>query len=221
MEFIGQFFDIVLHLDQHLNAWVLDYGLWIYLLLFLIIFCETGLIVTPFLPGDSLLFVVGTLAGAGTLNIDWIYPLLCVAAVSGDTLNYSIGHYLGPKVLCYENSRLFNKAYLERTRAFYDRHGGKTLIIARFMPILRTFAPFVAGIGRMRFPRFISYSVLGGLLWVSSFVLGGYFFGALPVIKDNLTLFIFAIIGLSILPGVAGYWRGRARHSHAWDKRPR
>src|ERR1043166_3497247 len=174
MELITQFIDIVLHLDRHLLWLVQNYGAWIYLILFAIIFCETGLVVTPFLPGDSLLFVAGTLAAAGAMDVHGVFAILAFASFAGDNVNYWIGRFIGPKVFAGEGSRLFNRKHLERTHAFYEKHGGKTIVIARFMPIVRTFAPFVAGIGRMQYGRFIGYSFAGSILWIACFVYGGY-----------------------------------------------
>lgn len=209
MEWITAAADILLHLDRHLEALIAAYGVWVYAILFLIVFCETGLVVTPFLPGDSLLFVVGTLAGAGLLEIGWIIPGLILAAVLGDSVNYWIGGRVGPAVFRRDDSWLFKRRHLERTRLFYERHGGKTVILARFIPIVRTFAPFVAGIGRMAYGRFLAYNVAGAVLWVVLFAGAGYWFGDLPVVKQNLTFFIFAIIFVSILPGVIEYLRHR------------
>lgn len=211
MEIISGFFDLLVHLDQHLLSLLQNYGGWVYLILFLIIFCETGLVVAPFLPGDSLLFVTGTLAATGALNVQGVAVLLMAASFSGDNTNYWIGRYLGPKVLRKEQSRFFNRSYLEKTQRFYEKHGGKTILVARFIPIIRTFAPFVAGIGRMRYLRFVLYSLGGSVFWISFFVFGGFYFGNVPLVKQNLTAFIFLIIFISILPGVVGYLRSRAR----------
>lgn len=205
MDVILQLFDFALHIDEHLSVFLADYGLWIYGILFLIIFVETGLVVMPFLPGDSLLFAVGTLtAFTGELNLALLIALLFMAAVLGDTLNYHIGKYIGPKVF-EKNYRFINKEYLFKTQAFFENHGGKTVIFARFLPFARTFAPFVAGAGSMNYKRFISYNVIGGFLWVVAFVLLGYFFGNQPVIKDNFTYVIFGIIGFSVLPIIIGF----------------
>jgi len=211
MELIQHFFDLFLHLDQHLELIIRDYGLWTYLILFLIVFCETGLVVTPILPGDSLLFAAGALAATTSLEVGWLLALLGVAAIAGDTVNYWIGHRVGPKVFSGGRTRLLNREYLDRTHAFYEKHGGKTIIIARFMPIIRTFAPFVAGIGSMNYARFLMYNVLGGVVWVSVFILGGYLFGNIPVVKRNFTLVIMAIIVISILPGIFEFLRHRHR----------
>lgn len=209
MEFIAGFFDLLLHLDRHL-LWVLQhYGVWIYALLFAIVFVETGLVVAPFLPGDSLLFVVGTLAAAGGLDVFIVGGVLIAAAILGDSLNYAIGKYLGPKVFQRPDGRFFKREHLDRTHAFYDRHGGKTVVIARFVPIVRTFAPFVAGIGRMPYPRFLTYNIGGAVLWVVSLVGAGYFFGNVPFIKNNLTAVILGIIVLSLVPVIVETWRHR------------
>jgi membrane-associated protein len=213
MDLIRHLIDVLLHLDRHLSTVIQDYGMWTYLILFLIIFCETGLVVTPILPGDSLLFAVGTFAARGALDINLVLILLSVAAVAGDTLNYAIGYRLGPQVFRKEGVRFLNREYLDRTHQFYERHGAKTIVIARFVPIVRTFAPFVAGIGRMSYSRFVVYNVVGGVGWIVILVLGGYAFGNIPVVKQNFTLVIFAIIILSILPGVVEFLRQRARPS--------
>ena len=207
MELIATFIDIILHLDKHLIWLVQNYGSWIYLILFLIIFCETGLVVTPFLPGDSLLFVAGAIAATGAMEVQWLAALLMLAAFSGDNTNYWIGRYFGPRIFTHADSRLLNRAHLEKTRQFYEKHGGKTVIFARFLPIIRTFAPFVAGIGRMMYPHFVAYSAFGSVFWISFFVFGGFFFGNVPVVKNNLTFFIFGIIIISILPGIIQFMR--------------
>lgn len=202
--------DLLVHLDRHL-VWVVEnYGVWIYALLFLIVFCETGLVVTPFLPGDSLLFVAGTLAAAGAMDVHLVVLLLIAAAILGDTVNYWIGKAVGPRVFHEENARFFRREYLDRTHRFYERHGGKTIVIARFVPILRTFAPFVAGIGTMDYGRFLFYNVTGAVLWVASLAYAGYYFGNLPWVKANLTLVILGIVLLSISPGIFEYLRQRA-----------
>jgi membrane-associated protein len=211
MEFIAQFFDIVLHLDQHLKLLIENYGVWVYLILFLIIFSETGLVVAPFLPGDSLLFVAGTLAASGGLYVHGLFALLVLASFSGDNCNYWIGRFVGPRVFSHQKSRLFNPAHLARTQRFYAKHGGKTLILARFVPIVRTFAPFVAGIGRMVYPSFLFYSFSGAVFWIGFFVFGGYYFGNIPVVKQNLTLFIIGIVMLSITPGIVEFARQKFR----------
>lgn len=211
MELLALFIDLVVNLDDHLQALVAAYGAWIYLILFLIVFCETGLVVTPFLPGDSLLFVAGAIAAAGGMNIHLLVVLLIIAAILGDAVNYSVGHYIGPRVLKDRDSRWLNPKHLERAHAFYEHHGGKTIIIARFVPIVRTYAPFVAGAASMPYPRFALYNVTGAIVWVVSLGYAGYFFGNIPLIKDNLTVVIITIIILSILPGVFEYLRHRRR----------
>jgi membrane-associated protein len=209
MELLLTFIDLFIHLDQHLIWLIQHFGVWVYLIVFLVVFCETGLVVTPLLPGDSLLFGLGALAAIGDLNVAWLFILLSIAAIAGDTVNYFIGKYVGPKVFHQETSRFFKKEYLERTHQFYEKYGGKTIVIARFMPIIRTFAPFVAGIGAMTYAKFIIYNVLGGIAWVAIFIFGGYYFGNLPVVKNNFTLVIMAIIIISVLPGVIEYFRQR------------
>jgi len=209
MDLIAGFLDLVGHLDQHLRALAQTYGAWIYAILFLIVFLETGLVVTPFLPGDSLLFVAGTIAAAGELHVHGLVLLLISAAIVGDSVNYAIGRYLGPRVFRFEDSRFFKRAYLDRTHAFFERHGGKTIIIARFVPIIRTYAPFVAGIGSMEYRHFLLFNVTGAILWVASLTYAGYFFGNLPIVKDNLTFVVLGIIVLSIMPGLIEFWRAR------------
>ncbi len=211
MEWILQFIDIVLHLDKHLSLMVAQYGLWIYGILFVIIFAETGFVVTPFLPGDSLLFVAGALAalGEGGMDIATLIGVLSLAAILGNMLNYQIGRFLGPKVFHWEGSRFFNKAALDKTHAFYERHGGKTLVISRFLPLLRTFAPFVAGIGSMTYLRFTIYNLVGAVGWVVSLCLVGYFFGNLPWVRQNLSLVIVVIIAVSLVPVAVGYLQQR------------
>ena len=211
MEIIHWFVEFVLHLDQNLQELVQNYGLYVYGILFLIIFCETGLVVTPILPGDSLLFAAGAIAATGQLNPWGMILLLTAAAILGDTANYWIGAYIGPKVFSKPKSLFFNPEHLKRTHEFYEKYGGKTIIIARFLPIIRTFAPFVAGVGSMSYGRFIAYNVIGGALWVPLFVGGGYFFGNLPVVKRNFTLVILAIIVLSLMPMVIEIIRHRLR----------
>jgi membrane-associated protein len=211
MDLIAWLIDFILHIDTHLDLLISSYGLWVYLILFVIVFCETGLVVTPFLPGDSLLFAVGAFAARGSLDLASAVGALAVAAVAGDTVNYWAGQVVGPKVFQSEKSRLLNKKYLMRTHEFYERHGGKTIIIARFIPIIRTFAPFVAGIGEMSYARFLSYNVIGGIGWVCVFVFGGFFFGNLGVVRRNFTLVILAIILLSVMPGFVEYFRHRCR----------
>jgi len=215
MEFIGKLVDLFLHLDKHLNDIIGQYGTWTYLILFLIIFCETGLVVLPFLPGDSLLFAAGAFAALGSLNVFWLFVLLSIAAIAGDTVNYWLGYWLGPKVFHREKSRFLNKKHLERTHAFYEKYGGKTIIIARFIPIVRTFAPFVAGIGSMTYWRFIAYNVIGGVAWVAICVFAGYKFGNLEVVKNNFSLVIVAIVLISVLPMLIEYVRHRLNKPNA------
>ncbi|HEX7954461.1 MAG TPA: DedA family protein [Burkholderiales bacterium] len=209
MDLLSGFIDLILHLDQHLRELVQNYGAWVYAVLFLIVFLETGLVVTPFLPGDSLLFVAGTVAAAGELNIHVLVLLLIAAAIAGDSLNYSIGRYLGPKVFRFEDSRFFKRAYVDRTHAFFERHGGKAIIIARFVPIIRTYAPFVAGIGAMTYSRFLAFNVAGAVLWVALLAYAGFFFGNLPFVRNNLTVVILGIIVLSVMPAAVEYWRAK------------
>lgn len=211
MELLHDFIQIFLHLDKHLSAVIQAYGGWTYLILFLIIFCETGLVVTPILPGDSLLFAIGSFAALGALKLEYLLVGLTVAAILGDTVNYAIGHYMGPKVFSRTNSRIFKKEYLDKTHRFYEKYGAKTIIFARFVPIVRTFAPFVAGIGAMSYGKFLTYNVVGGITWICLFVLGGYFFGGLPIVKENFTAVILAIIVISVMPGVIEYIRSRRR----------
>ncbi len=213
-ELLSWAIDIILHLDKHLDMIIRAYGIWVYLLLFLIIFCETGLVVTPILPGDSLLFATGALAAIGSLNLMWIIVSLSVAAVAGDTMNYWIGHLIGPKIFTQQNSRFLKRKHLDRTHQFYERYGGKTIIIARFVPIVRTFAPFVAGIGSMTYIRFIAYNVVGGVGWILILVLTGYFFGNVPIVKRNFSLVILAIIIVSILPGIIEFLRQKYRRKN-------
>ena len=208
MDFLIAAIDMVLHVDRHLVEFAATYGVWIYVLLFLIIFFETGVVVTPFLPGDSLLFATGALAAAGVMDIGLILTLLTVAAIVGDNTNYFIGRAVGPRVFT-EHSRWLKREHLLRTQRFYEVHGGKTVVLARFVPIIRTFAPFVAGVGRMHCPRFLAFDVGGGILWVWSFGLLGYFFGNAPIIKENFGLAIIGVILISLLPIVVEYWRAR------------
>jgi membrane-associated protein len=212
MQWITKFIDFILHLDKYISLLIQDFGLWTYLILFLIVFCETGLVVTPFLPGDSLLFAVGAFAARGSLNIWWSFIILAAAAVIGDTVNYWIGHFIGPKVFSKEKSKFFKKEYLDRTHQFYEKYGGETIIIARFVPIIRTFAPFVAGVGKMTYWKFISYNIIGGIGWVAIFVFGGYFFGNIDFVKKNFTIVIFVIIIISMLPGLIEYFRQRRQN---------
>lgn len=208
---MSQIIDVFLHLDRHLNELVGEYGGWTHVILFLIIFCETGLVVTPFLPGDSLLFAVGALAATpgSPIAVTPTCFLLIVAAILGDATNYWIGHYVSGHVVHWENSRWLKKEYLDRTHQFYERYGGKTIIFARFVPIVRTFAPFVAGVGSMTYGKFFMFNVVGGIVWVLLFVLGGYFFGNIPAVKHNFTLVILGIIAVSILPAIIEILRHR------------
>jgi membrane-associated protein len=213
MDIILNFIDLFIHLDKHISTVLLHFGAWTYLIVFLIIFCETGLVVTPVLPGDSLLFVLGTFAAKGDLDPALLIVLLSVAAIAGDTVNYAIGKFVGPKIFHKDDVRFLKKEYLDRTHQFYEKHGGKTIIIARFIPIIRTFAPFVAGIGQMTYWRFITYNVVGGIAWIVFFILGGYYFGNLPFVKENFTLVILAIIIISVMPGFIEYIRDRRETS--------
>ena len=192
--------DFVLHIDQHLIELTQTYGLWIYAILFLIVFCETGLVVTPFLPGDSLLFAAGAVAALGGMNVHIAAGLLLAAAVIGDAVNFAIGKYFGEKLFAKPDSRVFKREYLDKTHAFYEKYGGKTIILARFVPIVRTFAPFVAGMGDMHYGRFIRYNIIGALMWVGLLTYAGYFFGELPVVKNNFGLVVIGIIAVSVLP---------------------
>ncbi|MDR3128799.1 MAG: DedA family protein [Tannerellaceae bacterium] len=205
--------DLFLHLDIHLANLVNTYDVWVYAILFCIIFCETGLVVTPFLPGDSLLFVAGTLAALPNngLNVHLLVGLLIVAAVLGDATNYTIGRFFGEKLFRNPNSKIFKRVYLDKTHAFYERHGGKTIILARFVPIIRTFAPFVGGMGRMTYTRFASFNVVGGVIWTVAFVYAGFLFGGLEVIRKNLQVLVLLIIFISILPALIEIWRNRKR----------
>ena len=218
MELVKKILDIALHLDKYLSAVIQQYGLWTYAILFVVIFIETGFVVMPFLPGDSLLFAAGTFAALGAFKVGWLILILAAAAVIGDTVNYWVGHYVGPKVFNKEKARFFKKEHLDRTHAFYERHGGKTIIIARFVPIVRSFAPLVAGIGRMSYGRFIAYNVIGGVGWVVLLVGAGYFFGNIPVVKNNFSLAILAIIVISTIPVATEYLRHKKRKPK--DPRP-
>lgn len=211
MEIIRHFIDIFLHLDRHLNEWTAAFGSSVYLILFAVIFCETGLVVTPFLPGDSLLFVAGTLSATGNPYVHDLFLALAAASFLGDNTNYWIGHYLGPRLFRHENSRLLNPAHLERTQRFYDRYGAKTVFMARFVPIVRTFAPFVAGMGKMRYSRFLFFSISGSIAWTGSLIYAGHYFGNVPTVRENLSLVIIAIVVISILPGVIEYIRHRRK----------
>jgi membrane-associated protein len=211
VELLATLFDIVLNLDRYLAWLVANYGVWIYAILFAIVFCETGLVVAPFLPGDSLLFVAGTLAAAGDMYVHGLFAALASASFLGDNTNYWIGRFAGPRVFTREGSRLLNPEHLRRTQRFYEKYGAKTVFFARFVPIIRTFAPFVAGVGRMRYSRFVFYSFSGSIAWVGSLTYAGYYFGSVPAVKQNLTLAIVVIVLLSISPGIVEYFRHRAR----------
>jgi membrane-associated protein len=213
MELIQFILDFILHIDVHLTELVAEYGIWIYAILFLIIFCETGLVVTPFLPGDSLLFVAGALASVGSnhLSVYLLTGLLILAAVLGDAVNYTIGKFFGEKLFSNPDSKIFKQSYLQKTHEFYEKHGGKTIILARFVPIIRTFAPFVAGMGNMSYKHFASYNVIGGIVWVSVFIYAGYFFGELEFVKKNLSILILAIIFVSVIPAVVEIWRNKRK----------
>lgn len=199
MDLLLQLVDIVLHLDKYLDMIIQTYGFLTYLFLFLVVFCETGLVITPFLPGDSLIFAVGALSAIGSLNIIIVWLIFLTAAILGDTVNYWIGHFIGPKAFEI-NHRLFSKKYLERTHVFYEKHGGKVIILARFIPIIRTFAPFVAGVGKMEYSKFFFYNIVGALLWTTFFSFTGYFFGNIPAVKNNFSYVILGIIFISIIP---------------------
>ncbi|AGO56214.1 DedA family protein [Serratia plymuthica] len=209
MDIIKFVIDFILHIDVHLAELVAQYGMWVYAILFLILFCETGLVVTPFLPGDSLLFVAGALAALPTndLNVHTMVALMVGAAILGDAVNYTIGRLFGDKLFSNPNSKIFRRSYLDKTHQFYEKHGGKTIILARFVPIVRTFAPFVAGMGKMSYRHFAAYNVIGALVWVLLFTYAGYLFGDLPIVQENLKLLILAIILVSILPGIIEIWR--------------
>ncbi|MFZ5491563.1 MAG: DedA family protein [Pseudomonadota bacterium] len=214
MEALQTLLDLFLHLDKHLTAFTAEYGVWVYALLALVVFCETGLVVTPFLPGDSLLFVVGTLAGAGMLDFGTAAGVVFVSAVVGDSVNYAIGNAIGPRVYSRPDSRWIRQAHLAQTRAFFERHGGKTIVLARFVPIVRTFAPFVAGVGAMQYRRFFAYNVFGAAVWVLLFMTAGVLFGQIPLVKNNLTLIALGIVAVSLLP-VAFHWLQARRASAA------
>jgi len=204
---LAVFFDFILHLDVHLLALTQQYGMWIYAILFLIIYSETGLVIAPFLPGDSLLFVAGALCGMGALQLEWLVPLLVLAAFGGDNTNYWIGRLVGMRLLKFAGGRLIKREHIDKTHTFYEKHGGKTVVLARFLPIIRTFAPFVAGIGLMDYRKFVLFSALGSVAWIASLSVAGYFFGNIPVVKDNLTLIILGIIVISLLPAAAEFIR--------------
>ena len=213
MEFLAQVWDIFLHLDVHLNAWAGTLGPWLYVVLFAVVFCETGLVVTPFLPGDSLLFAAGALASrAGSpINLWILIPVIFAAAVIGDSVNYEIGKWLGPKVFTRKDSWLLNQNHLHKAHAFYEKYGGKTIILARFIPFIRTFAPFVAGIGKMTYLHFISYNIIGAAAWVLLFIFGGYWFADLPLVQNHFHYVIVAIIVISVLPAVYEVWAERRK----------
>lgn len=213
MDLLKFLLDVFLHLDKYLNEIINQYGILTYAILFLIIFAETGFVFVPFLPGDSLLFAAGTFAALGSLNVHYLFFLLSIAAIIGDTVNYWIGHYLGPKLFA-EKSRYLKKEYLDRTHQFFEKYGGKTIIIARFVPIVRSFAPFVAGIGAMTYSKFILFNIVGGVLWCALFVYGGFFFGNLPFIKNNFSLAIIVIIFLSTIPTITEYLRHKKNKSN-------
>ncbi len=200
MDIFFYFIDIILHIDKYLSIIITSFGVWSYLVLFIIVFCETGLVVTPFLPGDSLLFAAGAFAAIGAFDPQLVIITFATAAIAGDNVNYWIGRTAGPKIFHKENVRFLNKKHLERTHEFYERHGGKTVILARFLPIIRTFMPFVAGVGRMNYPRFLAYDIFGGIIWPAIFVLAGYYFGNLPIIRRYFSLAVIAIIFISVLP---------------------
>lgn len=213
MELLAGLLDIVLHLDTHLLALVQEYGVWVYAILFCIIFAETGLVVAPFLPGDSLLFVIGALCGMGSLHLEVAMPLLILAAFAGDNTNYWIGRLLGLRLLERASPRFIRHEHLEKTHAFYEKHGGKTVIFARFLPIIRTFAPFVAGIGTMNYRHYLLFSLAGGISWIGSLILAGYLFGNIPVIKDNLTLMILVIVVISFVPAILEFLKHRRQRA--------
>lgn len=206
-----QLVDLVFHIDQHLSEWSLAYGPWIYGIVFVIVFAETGLVVTPFLPGDSLLFALGAMTtfNEGALSLPWLSAILILAAFLGDNLNYFFGKHVGPKVFASEHSRIFNRKYLMQTQQFYEKYGTHAIIIARFVPIVRTFTPFVAGVGRMPYSKYITFSLVGSVLWTQIFLWAGHVFGNLPQVKSNFHIVIFAVIGLSVMPIVVGWWRAK------------
>lgn len=213
MEYVHFLVDFILNIDVHLSELVANYGIWVYVILFLIVFCETGLVVTPFLPGDSLMFVAGALASLPTndLHVHWLVMVLVVAAILGDASNYVIGRLFGEKLFRNPDSRIFKQSYLEKTHVFYEKYGGKTIILARFVPIVRTFAPFVAGMGRMSYKHFASYNVIGGIVWVVIFCYAGFFFGGMPFVQENLKLLIVLIIVVSVLPAIVEVWRAKRK----------
>jgi membrane-associated protein len=214
MELLAEVVGVALHLDTHLAKFVAEHGVWVYALLFTVVFIETGLVIWPFLPGDSLLFVAGAIAAAGGMDIGAVMAVLVAAALTGDNVNYGIGRWIGPRVFHYEKSRWFNPAHLARTHAFYERHGGKTIVLARFIPIVRTYVPFVAGVGAMPYARYIGACVAGALIWVISLCSVGYFFGNLPLVKNNLSFVILLIVAISVMPGVAAWLKARSVQRH-------
>jgi membrane-associated protein len=209
MHYLLYLFDFILHIDVHLDAITQNYGTLTYLILFLIVFCETGLVVMPLLPGDSLLFAAGAIAARGNIDVNAVAAVIFVAAVLGDAVNYAVGAYVGPRVFQKKDSRIFKQAYIERTQAFFNKYGGKAIIFARFVPVVRTFAPFLAGVGTMSYAKFAAYNIAGALAWVGLFVYGGYMFGETPLVKKNFTLVIIAIIIVSVLPAVFNIWQAR------------
>lgn len=218
VQFVLQLIDFILHMDEHLPQLINDFGIWTYLILFLVIFCETGLVVTPFLPGDSLIFLLGALAKNGDINFPAIIAVLMIAAVLGDTCNYEIGRFFGAKLFRNKNSKIFKKEYLDKTHNFYEKYGGKTIILARFVPIIRTFAPFVAGMGSMSYKKFISYNISGGICWVALFSFGGFFFGGIPWVQDNFFIVAIVIIGISLVPAVIAYLKNKKDGSSTENK---
>lgn len=217
---VSNFIDFFLHLDKHLNDAIESFGLWSYVIFFTVIFVETGLVITPFLPGDSLLFALGTLAATGTLKVIWLFVILSAAAILGDSANYAIGKYFGSLILRWEGKWFIKKEYLDRTHRFYEKYGAKTIVLARFVPIVRTFAPFVAGVGKMSYLKFLSYNIIGGILWIAIFIFGGYFFGNIDIVQRNFTIVIFVIIIISIMPAVFEFlkeWR-RAKKEQIQDE---
>lgn len=200
MNTIANLFNVFLHIDKHLGSVTSDYGVWVYLILFLVIFCETGLVVTPFLPGDSLLFAAGAIAALGSLHIGWLFLLLVAAAILGDTMNYSIGSFLSQRVLEQKKIPFIKKDHLDKTQSYFDKYGGKTIVLARFVPIVRTLAPFIAGVGNMSYKEFIGFNIIGGFVWITLFTFGGYFFGNLSIVKHNFSIIVLAIIAISVVP---------------------
>ena len=213
--YVSSLIDIFLHLDTHLSLYMNEYGIYIYLILFIIVFCETGLVILPFLPGDSLIFATGALAAIGSIKLLPIYLIFCIAAIVGDTVNYSIGHFLREKVSARENIRFLKKEYLDQTTAYFERHGSATIILARFVPIIRTFAPFIAGVGSMPYRKFISFNAIGGILWVTIALFAGYFFGNIPLIKDNFSIVVLGIVVISVLPLVFTFIKSKMSAKNA------